>query len=273
MSSEPSGAHLRPTPIPMPSVAVREDIGRLPTPLSTLVGREHELAALAALLRDPAVRLVTLTGPGGVGKTRLALAAAAAAETTFADGAAFVELAAVRDPDLVVPAVAQALRVRAPGNQPVAAALQAFLRAKELLLVLDNFEQVVAAGPHVAELLRACPRLTALVTSRERLRIGGERVAPVPPLSVPRPSEGAGGSRFSPAESAFAASEAVRLFVERTREVRPEFALTEANAESRRRGLPAAGRAAAGDRTGRSAGPAVPAGGAAGAAGSSPAAA
>ncbi len=117
MSSDPSGAHLRPTPIPMPSVAVREDIGRLPTPLSTLVGREHELAALAALLRDPAVRLVTLTGPGGVGKTRLALAGRRPRRSAFADGAAFVELAAVRDPELVVPAIARALRVRDPGDR------------------------------------------------------------------------------------------------------------------------------------------------------------
>ncbi len=230
MSSESSAPRPRPSPIPMPSVAAREPVGGLPMPLSTLVGRERERAALTALLRDPAVRLVTLTGPGGVGKTRLALAAAAESEDAFADGAAFVELAAVRDPDLVVPAVAQALRVRAPGNQPVAAAVQAFLRAKELLLVLDNFEQVVTAGPGLAELLRACPKLTALVTSRALLRVSGEHAVPVPPLSLPRPSEGAGGSRFSPAESFFAASEAVRLFVERAREVRPDFALTEANA-------------------------------------------
>jgi non-specific serine/threonine protein kinase len=163
---------------------------------------------------------------------------AAAVADDFADGVAFVDLAAIRDPALVAPAIAQALRVRGHADQPILAALQAFLRAKEVLLVLDNFEQVVAAGPRLAELLRACPRVTALVTSRALLRVSGERVAPVPPLSLPGRSKGAAeGGRddvlltvsVSRTES-FLDSEAVRLFVERTREVRPAFVLTEANA-------------------------------------------
>jgi predicted ATPase/DNA-binding CsgD family transcriptional regulator len=238
MAIDSFARHPRRSPVPLRPVAAREIAGILPTPLSTLIGREREVAVVAALVRDPAVRLVTLTGPGGVGKTRLALRAATEVADGFADGVAFVELSAVRDPDLVLPAIAQALRVRAHGNQPVAAALQAVLRARDVLLVLDNFEPVVTAGPQLSELLRACPRLTALVTTRVLLEVNGERAVPVPPLSLPRRREetierGAddappAGLR-SPAESVLA-SEAVRLFVARTRDVQPEFALTEENA-------------------------------------------
>ena len=195
MSIEPSTTPPQATRPPLHAVAVPEPAS-LPTPLSTFVGREREVAAVAALLRDPAVRLVTLTGPGGVGKTRLALRVAGEVAGDFADGVAFVDLAAVRDPELVVPAIAQALGVRAHGGQPVVAALQAFLRAKVMLLVLDNFEQVVAAGPRLAELLRACPGLTALVTSRALLQVSGEHAVPVTPLSLPgRGAEEARGSR------------------------------------------------------------------------------
>src|SRR5262245_27986487 len=234
MSTEPPTTSPLPPPVPLRPVAVREAIGRLPTPLSTLVGREREVAAIVALLRDPAVRLATLVGPGGVGKTRLALRAAAEAAAAFADGVAFVDLAAVRDPALVAPAIAQTLRVRGPGDQPVEAALQAAMRTKVLLLLLDNFEQVVAAGPQVSELLRACPGLKALVTSRSLLHVSGERATPVPPLSLPR-RETRDESREKEHQSldsrlSSLVSDAVRLFVERTREVRPEFELTDANA-------------------------------------------
>ncbi len=237
MSIEPSTTPPHATPLPLHAVAVPEPVPLLPVPLSTFVGRGREVAAVAVLVRDPAVRLVTLTGPGGVGKTRLALRVAAEVAGDFADGVAFVELAAVRDPELVVPAIAQALRVRGRGDQPVVAALQSVLRAKVMLLVLDNFEQVVAAGPRLSELLQACPRLKALVTSRALLHVSGERAAPVPPLSLPR--RDGEDSRRGDADRALLdpsparlvdSSEAVRLFVERTCEVRPEFALTEANA-------------------------------------------
>jgi predicted ATPase len=237
MSTEPTPTPPLPAPVPLHLAAAQEVGGRLPTPLSTLVGREREVAAVAALVRDPAVRLATLTGPGGVGKTRLALRVAPEVADDFADGAAFVELAAIRDPALVLPAIAQVLGVRPLRGQPVEAALQAALGTKGLLLVLDNFEQVVEAGPRLADLLRACPGLTALVTSRALLRIGGEHAAPVPPLSLPgrdgeeaRSREDRDALPDAAPDRLLAASEAVRLFVERTREVRPEFALTEANA-------------------------------------------
>ena len=127
-------------------------------PLTALVGREREIAAITALLHDPAVRLVTLTGPGGVGKTRLALAVASELEREFTDGVAFVELAAVRDPAHVGAAIVEALGVRRADNQPALTALTARLRGQEMLLVLDNFEHVVAAGPQLTDLLRAVPR-------------------------------------------------------------------------------------------------------------------
>jgi predicted ATPase len=186
-------------------VADREEAARLTAPLTTLVGREPEIAAVAALLREPTVRLVTLTGPGGVGKTRLALAVAGELAGEFADGVAFVELAAVRDPALVGEAIVQALGIRRTDDQPAQATLTALLRDHELLLVLDNFEHVVTAGPQLTELLWAGPRLKALVTSRSLLHVSGEQAAAVPPLALP---------------------EAARLFAERARAMRADFALT-----------------------------------------------
>ncbi len=159
-------------------------------PLSAFIGREPEVAAVADLLRRDGVRLVTLTGPGGVGKTRLAQRAAAAVADAFPDGVWHVGLAPIADPELVLPAIAQVLGVREARDEPLAARLEAALAGRRLLLILDNFEQIVAAALPVASLLSACPGVKALVTSRVRLRISGEREYPVPPLTLPARGSG-----------------------------------------------------------------------------------
>src|SRR5712691_8005339 len=158
---------------------------RLPAPLTPLVGREQETAAVCALLWRPEVRLVTLTGTGGVGKTRLALGVAAAVNADFADGICFVALAPLIDPGLVLSTIAQALGVQEQGSRPLLEGLQDHLREKQLLLLLDNFEQVVSAAPVVAEVLVAAPRLRVLVTSRTSLHLSGEHEFVVPPLALP----------------------------------------------------------------------------------------
>jgi predicted ATPase/DNA-binding CsgD family transcriptional regulator len=207
----------------MPTVAPSGRLANLPTPLTPLLGRERELASVVALLRDPAVRLLTLTGPGGVGKTRLALRLAADLEDEFADGAAFVPLAPVRDPALVAPAIAQALAVREAADRPLVETLATALGSRRLLLVLDNLEHLLPAAPLLADLLAACPRLTVLATSRATLRLSGEHLVRVPPLALPDPAHAASAE-------AVGAAAAVRLFVSRARAARDDFALTEANA-------------------------------------------
>src|SRR5215218_6936120 len=185
MSTDPTAIQRRPAPIPLRQPTGRAVLGRLPVPVSTLVGRERDIAAVAALLRDPAVRLVTLTGPGGVGKTRLALAVAEALADAFA-AIHVVPLAPIRDPDFVLPTIARALDVPA-GDQLLAQRLAAHVGTAAFLVLLDNFEQVVEAAPAITALLAACPGLKVLVTSRARLRVGAERVFPVPPLGLPDP--------------------------------------------------------------------------------------
>jgi non-specific serine/threonine protein kinase len=190
----------------------------LPIPLAPLIGRERELGEVVALLQDPAVRLVTLSGPGGVGKTRLAIAVAAEAAPAFPGGVRFVGLAPVGAPALMPGAVAHALRVRETAGEGLSDRIASLLRGLgRVLLVLDNLEHLVeAAAPFAAELLAACPDLTVLATSRVRLRLSGEREVPVPPLGL------AAAGAVEP--------EAVRLFAERARAVRPDFVVSDANA-------------------------------------------
>jgi predicted ATPase/DNA-binding XRE family transcriptional regulator len=194
----------------------------LPLPATPLVDREDEVAAVAAALRDGATRLLTLTGPGGVGKTRLALRLADDLRSDFADGVAFIPLAGLADSALVPAAVAQGLGVRDTGR-PLVEALQAHLGSRRLLLILDNFEHLLDAASYVADLLGACPRVAVLATSRAPLHLRGEQEFPVAPLALPDPN------RLSQV-AYLARVPAVTLFLQRAHAVRPDFALDERNA-------------------------------------------
>jgi len=195
----------------------------LPPQLTGLVGRERDVAVVAALLRRDDGRLLTLTGPPGVGKTRLSLAAAERLLDLFADGVFFVALAPVTDPDQVAPVIAGALGLREEGGRSVGESLRAHLRARHMLLVLDNFEHVATAAVLVVDLLTACPRLTVLVTSRAPLHVRGEQTFAVSPLALP-------DATHPPPADALTQYSAIELFLQRARAHAPDFELTVANA-------------------------------------------
>ncbi len=195
----------------------------LPSQLTPFIGREREVEKVQHRLLHPDIRLLTLTGPGGVGKTRLGLEVARQVRHQFADGVCFVALAPISDPALVPSAIAQALGVKQGAGQSVTEALEQYLRERQLLLLLDNFERLLEAGPPIAQLLAACPRLKMLVTSRVILRLQREHVCEVPPLTLP-----AAGHQASPEQ--LGQYEGIRLFAERARASSSEFMITTENA-------------------------------------------
>jgi predicted ATPase/DNA-binding SARP family transcriptional activator/Tfp pilus assembly protein PilF len=201
----------------------RPRIGSLPAPPNPMIGRGRDVEELLDLLCNADVRLVTITGPGGVGKTRLALEAASLAADEFVDGTGFVSLAPVRDPALVLPVIAQSLGLELSSDDSPLNVMQSALQDRKMLLVLDNFEQILEEAPIVAELLAGCPELTVLATSREPLHLRPEHEFPLLPLPVPDPARAmtaAGLSRYAAAE----------LFVQRAIAVKRDFALTDRNA-------------------------------------------
>jgi len=194
----------------------------LPAQTTPFFARTADLDRLRGWLQNPDCRLLTLTGPGGVGKTRLALETVSDLGYEFADGVHFVPLAALRDPNLVADAIAQALGLKEQGSQPALENLKAYLRGKEILILLDNFEHLLDGAAMLAELLAHCPHLSLLVTSREPLRLRGEQLYPVLPLELPPLAE----SEAPSAPEDLLKFGAVGLFVQRSQAVQPDFALT-----------------------------------------------
>jgi predicted ATPase/class 3 adenylate cyclase len=194
----------------------------LPAQPNPLVGRERELEETEAVITQPEVRLLTLTGPGGAGKTRLALQLAANVIDEFPNGVFFVSLAPIRDWELVMPTIAQTLGLREQAGETIGETVTAYLQDKRLLLLLDNFEHVIPAAPAIAGILASSPNVAVLATSRTPVRLSGERTYAVPPLAVPDPSE-------LPDAAHLADFDAVQLFVDRARAA-ADFAVTDENA-------------------------------------------
>ncbi|MEJ2758327.1 MAG: adenylate/guanylate cyclase domain-containing protein, partial [Anaerolineales bacterium] len=212
-------------PADFPAIASLDLLpNNLPLQSTVFVGRQAELEKITDMLLGDSVRLLTLLGPGGTGKTRLALQAAAEIAEHFRDGTFFIELAPIRDSQSVLTTIARTIGLKESSDETLLEEMQAQLRDKHLLLVLDNFEQVTEAALSVAELLKYAPNLKLLVTSREALRVQGEHLFPVPPLGLP----GAGQHRFRPEQIAH--YEAIQLFLERAQAVKPDFELTDENA-------------------------------------------
>ena len=211
---------------PQPAAAQSAGLHNLPAHPTPILGREREVRLLCDKLLREDVRLVTLVGPGGVGKTRLAVQVAEEVAHHFAGGVWFVALATITDPALVVPTIAQTLDLHSAPGQPVTALdlVKTALRDRETLLVLDNFEQIMPAGQAIADVMSSCPGLKVLATSRSPLQLRGEQEFPVPPLALP-----AAGNRVANVDALLQYS-AVALFQERAAAVRPDFELTATNA-------------------------------------------
>jgi len=200
-------------------------LNNLPTQLTPFIGREHEIASVLELIRTPDVRLVTLTGAGGTGKTRLSLQAASAVLDHFPDGIFFVPMAETTELDLAVSKIAQVLEVREGNGRYLIDTLKDYLGDKTLLLILDNFEQLVGAASLTTDLLVAAPKIKLLISSRIVLRTRGEHEFPVMPLEIPNPSR-------LPALEQLQKNESMQLFIQRAQAANPKFALTKENASA-----------------------------------------
>ena len=194
----------------------------LPASLTSLLGRERETATVRQLLARVNVRLVTITGPGGVGKTSLALQVAHELQDAFTDGVFFVSLATTIDSTLIIPTIAHTFGVTESSNRLLLDSLKDFLRNKQTLLLLDNFEQIISVAPILTELLESCARLRLLVTSREALHLRGEHEFPLAPLALPD----------RPSTETLIQYPGIELFVERAQAVRPDFQLIPDNADA-----------------------------------------